>query len=54
MAKAYFNKGVCLCELRQFQEAIESCNLAIKYDPNNVEACQLINILKRKIAGIKK
>ncbi|WP_371219571.1 tetratricopeptide repeat protein [Orientia tsutsugamushi] len=54
MAEAYCNKGVDLYELGQFQEAIESCNLAIKYDPNDVEAYKLINILKQEIAGIKK
>nr|WP_252831248.1 tetratricopeptide repeat protein [Orientia tsutsugamushi] len=37
-AYAYYNKGVCLDKLGQYQEAIESYNLAIKYNPNLAEA----------------
>ncbi|WP_231965930.1 hypothetical protein [Orientia tsutsugamushi] len=36
-------------KLRQHQEAVESCNLAIKYDSDNVYAYQLANELAKKI-----
>nr|WP_284525002.1 hypothetical protein [Orientia tsutsugamushi] len=34
----YYNKGVCLLELAQFQKAIENFDLAIKYKLNDAEA----------------
>ncbi|KJV50548.1 mobA/MobL family protein [Orientia tsutsugamushi str. Karp] len=43
------NKGIALNELGRHQEAIESCNLAIKYDSDNVYAYQLANELAQKI-----
>ncbi|KJW07802.1 tetratricopeptide repeat family protein [Orientia tsutsugamushi str. UT144] len=46
---AYNNKGIALNKLRQHQEAVESCNLAIKYDSDNVYAYQLANELAKKI-----
>ncbi|SPR10121.1 conjugal transfer protein TraG N-terminal domain-containing protein [Orientia tsutsugamushi] len=35
---AYHNKGYVLSMLKRYSEAIESCNLAIKYNPNCAEA----------------
>ncbi|CAM79187.1 tetratricopeptide repeat protein with 1 trp repeats [Orientia tsutsugamushi str. Boryong] len=35
-------------KLRRYQEAMESCNLAIKYDSDNVYAYQLANELAKK------
>ncbi|WP_342638933.1 hypothetical protein QU600_001630 [Orientia tsutsugamushi] len=43
------NKGIALNKLRRHQEAVESCNLAIKYDSDNVYAYQLANELAKKI-----
>ncbi|QES96073.1 tetratricopeptide repeat protein [Orientia tsutsugamushi] len=37
-ATAYHNKGYVLTMLKRYSEAIESCNLAIKYNPNCAEA----------------
>ncbi|KJW07104.1 tetratricopeptide repeat family protein [Orientia tsutsugamushi str. UT144] len=37
-ATAYHNKGYMLSMLKRYSEAIESCNLAIKYNPNCAEA----------------
>ncbi|KJW01684.1 tetratricopeptide repeat family protein [Orientia tsutsugamushi str. Sido] len=48
-SEAYYNKGIALNELGRHQEAIESCNLAIKYDSDNVYAYQLANELAQKI-----
>ncbi|KJV73094.1 tetratricopeptide repeat protein [Orientia tsutsugamushi] len=42
-------KGIALNELGRHQEAIESCNLAIKYDSDNVYAYQLANEFTKKI-----
>ncbi|KJV72425.1 tetratricopeptide repeat protein [Orientia tsutsugamushi] len=46
-SEAYYNKGIALNELGRHQEAIESCNLAIKYDSDNVYAYQLANELQK-------
>ncbi|KJV70504.1 tetratricopeptide repeat family protein [Orientia tsutsugamushi str. TA716] len=48
-SEAYYNKGIALNELGRHQEAIESCNLAIKYDSDNVYAYQLANEFTKKI-----
>ncbi|SPR13444.1 tetratricopeptide repeat protein [Orientia tsutsugamushi] len=48
-AVAYHAKGIALNELGRHQEAMESYNLAIKYDSDNVYAYQLANELTKKI-----
>ncbi|KJV72378.1 TPR repeat family protein [Orientia tsutsugamushi str. UT76] len=47
--EAYINKGITLNELGRHQEAMESYNLAIKYDPDNVYAYQLANEFAKKL-----
>ncbi|WP_371219448.1 tetratricopeptide repeat protein [Orientia tsutsugamushi] len=36
--KAYYNKGISLYQLGQYQEVIENCDIAIKHKPDLAEA----------------
>ncbi|SPM45987.1 TPR repeat-containing protein 08 [Orientia tsutsugamushi] len=48
-ALAYVNKGAALKELGRHQEAMESCELAVKYDYDDEYAYQLANELAKKL-----
>lgn len=43
--EAHYNKGLSLFYLDRYDEALESCNKALKIDSKNPEALEAINLV---------